>query len=175
MTIKGSATAANVLIGTGHADVIIGGSANDTITGGQGGDVLTGGGGNDKFEFLTGDSSIGTGTFDTITDFVANTKANAGGTGADPTPGSANGDVLGFVASTAIQGHGIKVFVANNAADATTFLANTASAFADQASAALDSTTSKLYVDISGDGVADFYIDLVGVTSISEAAFNIHN
>lgn len=180
MTIKGSATAANTLVGTGHADTITGGAKADTITGGKGGDTLTGNGGNDKFVFAAGDSAIGTGTFDTITDFVANTWGNgtggAAGTEADLTDATkVTGDVLSFtVGGTANAANGIKVFVASSAADATTFLANTASADNTQSSAALDSTTNKLYVDVTGDGVTDFYISLTGVTTLDAAAFDIN-
>lgn len=180
ITVKGSATAANTLVGSGNADTVVGGSAADTITGGKGGDTLTGNGGNDKFVFAAGDSAIGTGTFDTITDFVANTWGNgtggAAGTEADLSDATkVTGDVLSFtVAGTASAAKGIKVFVASSAADATTFLANTASADNTQSSAALDSTTNKLYVDVSGDGVTDFYISLTGVTTLTAAAFDIN-
>jgi hypothetical protein len=40
--------------------------------------------------------------------------------------------------------------------------------------AALDSTNNNLYVDNTGDGVADFFIHLTGVTTITAAAFDIH-
>lgn len=179
MTIKGSATAANTLVGTGHADTIIGGAKADTITGGKGGDTLTGNGGNDKFVFAAGDSAIGTGTFDTITDFVANTWGNgtagAAGTEADLSDATkVTGDVLSFTKVGSVDAtKGFKVFVASSAADATTFLANGASADNTFAYAALDSTTNKLYVDVSGDGVTDFYISLTGVTTITAAAFEL--
>lgn len=179
ITVKGSATAANTLKGSGNADTIVGGAKTDVITGGAKGDTLTGNGGNDKFVFAAGDSAIGTGTFDTITDFAANTWGNgtagAAGTEADLTDATkVTGDVLSFtVAGTAAAAKGIKVFVASSAADATTFLANTASADNTQSSAALDSTTNKLYVDVTGDGVTDFYISLTGVTTITAAAFEL--
>lgn len=180
ITVKGSATASNALTGSGNADTIVGGSAADTITGGKGGDTLTGNGGNDKFEFAAGDSAIGTGTFDTITDFVANTWGNgtagAAGTEADLSDATkVTGDVLSFsaVGATVDDTKGFKVFVASSAADATTFLANGASADNTFAYAALDSTTNKLYVDVSGDGVTDFYISLTGVTTITAAAFEL--
>lgn len=180
ITVKGSATAANTLKGSGNADTIVGGSKTDLITGGAKGDTLTGNGGNDKFVFAAGDSAIGTGTFDTITDFVANTWGNgtsgAAGTEADLADATkVTGDVLSFTAvgATVAQANGFKVFVASSAADATTFLANGASADNTSAYAALDSTTNKLYVDVSGDGVTDFYISLTGVTSITAAAFEL--
>jgi Ca2+-binding RTX toxin-like protein len=144
------------------------------ITGGKGGDTLTGNGGNDTFSFVAGDSSIGTGKFDTITDFVANTRGvgtdgalnELGATGvavADLT-----GDVLSFAAAGTGAG-GIIVDVLTNAADATTFLANNFGA--DTAVAALDSSSGNLYVDNTGDGVADFFIKLAGVTTIDTGAF----
>jgi hypothetical protein len=171
LNIKGSATASNSLTGGAGADTIVGGAKADTITGGAGGDTLTGAGGNDTFVFAAGNSSIGTGTSDTITDFVANTAANAGGTAAGATLG---GDVLAFThTGTTVAANGFKVFVASSAADATTFLANTASTSNTQASAALDSTGQNLYVDVSGDGVADFYIHLTGVSTLTAAAFTL--
>lgn len=176
MTIKGSATAANSLTGSGHADTIIGGSKVDTITGGKGGDTLTGNGGNDKFVFAAGDSSIGTGKFDTITDFVANTKG-AGAAGVLTIVGATGvaaadltGDVLSFKQAGTGAG-GVVVDVLNSAADASTFLANNKSANA--VIAALDSTNNNLYVDNTGDGVADFFIHLTGVTTLNTGAFEL--
>jgi S-layer protein len=175
MTIKGSATAANTLTGSGHADTIMGGSARDVITGGKGGDNLSGNGGNDSFSFAAGDSSIGTGKFDTITDFVANTKG-VGASGALTVVGATGvavadltGDVLSF-AKFGTGAGGIVVDVLGSAADATTFLANNA-ATANAVLAALDSSNSNLYVDNTGDGVADFFIHLTGVTTINTGAF----
>lgn len=177
MTIKGSATAANTLTGSGNADIIVGGSARDTITGGKGGDTLTGNGGNDKFVLAAGDSTIGTGKFDTITDFVANTKgAGAGGAlTAVGATGVAVADLTGDVLSFKHFGDGtggVVVDVLNSAADATTFLANNAGT-ANAVIAALDSTNNNLYVDNSGDGVADFFIHLTGVTTINTGAFEL--
>lgn len=177
MTIKGSATASNSLVGSGNADAIVGGAKADSITGGKGGDTLTGNGGNDKFVLAAGDSTIGTGKFDTITDFVANTKgAGAGGAlnalGATGVAAAdLTGDVLSFTANGTGAG-GIIVDVLNSAADASTFLANNA-ATANTVIAALDATNNNLYVDNSGDGVADFFIHLTGVTTINTGAFEL--
>lgn len=174
ISIKGSATAANTLTGTDFADKIIGGSGNDIITGGAKGDTMTGNGGNDKFIFAAGDSSIGTGAFDTITDFVANTKGNAtaGSVTANSDDKLWTGDVLQF-AKRGDGSDGVKVDVFTSAADATTFLANNTGAIigANAIVAALDSAKNNLYVDNTGDGVADFYIHLTGVTTIDAAAF----
>lgn len=172
LTIKGSATASNSLTGSANADTIVGGAKADVITGGKGGDTLTGKGGNDKFMFAAGDSSIGTGKFDTITDFVANTKG-AGVNGAVTAVGATGvaaadltGDVLSFAKLTT-DGK-IIIDVLNSAADATTFLANNTGS--GSFVAALDKSSSNLYVDNTNDGVADFYIHLTGVTTIDAAA-----
>lgn len=177
LTIKGSATAANTLTGGATVDVIIGGAARDVITGGAGGDTLTGNGGNDKFSFAAGNSSIGTGKFDTITDFVANTKG-AGTAGALTVVGATGvavadltGDVLSF-AKFGTGAGGVVVDVLGSAADATTFLANNKGT-ANAVIAALDSSNNNLYVDNNGDGVADFFIKLTGVTTINAGAFEL--
>lgn len=174
ITIKGSATKANTLTGSANADTIIGGSAADTITGGGKGDTLTGNGGNDKFVLGAGDSVLGSGTFDTITDFVANTYGQ-GANGAVTVAGATadatklTGDTISFAKVSDGSG-GVKVGVFTNAADASTYLANNKAA--NTAVAALDSSTGALYIDnVGADGVADIYIKLTGVTTIDAAAF----
>lgn len=185
MTIKGSATAANTLIGTGHDDTIVGGAKADTITGGAGADTLTGGAGNDTFvmnrtEGLGTDSTLA--SKDIITDFVANTYGNgtngAAGTGADLTDATkVTGDVLKFDVSANAVADGVYVFVATNAADAQTFLQNlgadTATAKDNAVGAALDSTTGNLYMDLDSNGTVDSVIQLTGVTTITAAAFQL--
>lgn len=176
LTIKGSATASNALVGGATNDTIIGGTKADTITGGAGGDTLTGGGGNDTFKFAAGDSSIGTGKFDTITDFVANTYGNgtnhAAGTGADLTDlTKVTGDILSFAKFGSGAG-GVIVDIFTSAADASTYLANHTGTV-NTVVAALDATNNNLYVDNTGDGIADFYIHLNGVTTITAAAFTV--
>jgi hypothetical protein len=175
LTVKGSATAANALTGSGNADVIVGGSAADVITGGAKGDTLTGNGGNDTFVFAAGDSVIGVGTFDTITDFVANTYG-AGTAGAVDTHGAygvlstkLTGDLIQVTHVGAAATDTVKVYVAANAADASTFLQNNKGATI--VGVALDASTGNLYIDnVGGDGVADLYIHLTGVTTINAAA-----
>jgi hypothetical protein len=181
LTIKGSLTAANILTGGAGADVIVGGAKADTITGGNGGDTLTGNGGNDTFVFAAGSSTIGTGTSDTITDFVANTYGLGtngavtalGGTGV--AAANLTGDLIKIAATGSVVTDTIKVFVATNASDASTFLANNHSNTGGAAivSIALDSSSNNLYIDNTGDGVADFYIHLTGVTTITAAAFTL--
>jgi len=147
------------------------------IIGGKGGDTVTGNGGNDKFSFAAGDSSIGTGKFDTITDFVANTKGvgTDGALTAVGATGVAVADLTGDVLSFGKYGTGaggVVVDVLGSGADATTFLATNAGT-ANAVIAALDSSTSNLYVDNTGDGVADFFINLTGVTTIDTGAFEL--
>ncbi|MGZ3182197.1 MAG: DUF4214 domain-containing protein [Telluria sp.] len=181
MTIKGSATAANTLTGAALADTITGGAKADTITGGLGGDTLTGGAGNDKFVYTAAaQSTIASGNADTITDFHANTYGNgtsgAAGTGASGTTSKWTGDVLQITHATTAN-NGVTVGVYTNAADATTFLSTqsaTEGAAGNQTiHAALNSTTGDLYVDIDGNGTADLYIHLTGVTTLNAAAFVI--
>jgi hypothetical protein len=183
MTIKGSATASNTLIGTGNADTIVGGTKADVITGGAGGDTLTGNGGNDKFVFAAGDSTIAAGKADTITDFVANTfgagangiVTSVGATGVAAT--SLTGDVIQLSNLAVGSAKIVTVGVYTNAADATTFLQTQSTTEGPAASqsvhAALNSTTGDLYIDNDGNGTVDLYIHLTGVTTLNAAAFVI--
>jgi S-layer protein len=170
ITLTGSATAANVLVGSASNDVIVGGAKADTITGGLGGDTLTGGAGNDTFKFLvSGDSTITADQTDTINDFSANTKGDATvATKANADATTWTGDVIDISFATNTK---IKVGVYTNASDATTFIATGAAADATFVYAALDSTAHKLYIDTDANGVADMYISLPGVNTITAAAF----
>jgi len=176
MSITGSATAVNTLVGTGKGDTIIGGSKADVITGGNGADTLTGGAGNDTFKYgAAGESTLA--NLDTITDFVANTFGNgalgAAGTGAGAAA-SRTGDVIQLDVAAAQAGVGVKVGVQGNAADAQTFLQNIAAdATANEVGVALDSTTGRLYIDYDSNGTADSVIVLTGVTTITAAAFEL--
>lgn len=181
-TIDASANTAGVEIDAsasvaGSPALTITGTAEaDVITGGDNGDTLTLGGGNDIVDYnVGGASTIGTGTFDTITDFSANTFGSGtdGAAGDGETAGTQadwTGDVLRFTADADGAAGGVKADVLGSAADATTFLSNNAGS-AEGLVAALDSSTGNLYVDNTDDGVADFYIQLQGVTTIDEAAF----
>ena len=176
MTITGSATAANDLTGTGHADTITGGAKADTITGGLGADSLNGGAGNDTFVYTAAGESTLVNT-DVITGFSANTYGNgtsgATGTGAGTDATKWTGDVLKFTGeSAAVKLANIVVTsVQTNAADAQTFLQNLAAdATANEFGAALDSSTGKLYVDLDANGTVDSVIILTGVTAITAAA-----
>lgn len=171
VTIDASAatatSAALTIKGTAQADVITGGALGDTITLGAGNDIVV-------YSTSGSVSKIGTGAFDTITDFAANTYGNsavtagAAGTGAAADVTKWTGDVLQFRGDGGVGGVVVDKFT--SAADATTFLANNAGTTAGLI-AAFDSTNSNLYVDNTGDGVADFFIHLTGVTTIDAAAF----
>ena len=175
LTVIGSATAANNLTGSHNADTIIGGAGNDTINGNGGGDTLTGGAGNDTFVFNNGSSVIGANTFATVTDFHANTVGNGASGAADATGANLaqlNGDVLQINALGNGFSNSILVGVLNTAADATTFLANHSGN--NQVIAALDASTGNLYVDNQNtNGVADLYIHLTGVTTLTAAAIHL--
>jgi Ca2+-binding RTX toxin-like protein len=90
-TLNGDANP-NTLKGQGGADTLKGGNGNDTLLGGDGkdqlsgeagndlldggtyADTLTGGGGSDRFVFAAGDSGVGAGNRDTISDFNPTTN-----------------------------------------------------------------------------------------------------
>lgn len=169
------------ITGSAGKDVINGGDGKDTIYGAGAADTLTGGAGNDTFVYAASTDSTLAKT-DVITDFVANTYGNgtsgAAGTGASTDATKLTGDVLKFTGlSAAVVADGAYTFVASNAADAQTFIQNTAietSAAKDNAfAAALDSTTGKLYIDLNSDGSVDSVIQLTGVTTITAAAFEL--
>lgn len=172
VALTGSATAANTLVGTDNNDTIIGGAKADTITGGLGGDTLTGGAGNDTFVYAAvGESTIAADHTDTISDFVANTKGNAttGSVSANADATLWTGDVINIAAIAGPTQ--IKVGVYTNASDSATFISNGHTTDASFIYAALDSTNHKLYIDSDGDGTADIYISLPGVSTITAAAF----
>lgn len=181
LTIKGSATAANTLVGSAFVDTIVGGAKADIITGGNGGDTLTGNGGNDIFVINNGDSTIVSGKADTITDFIANTfGAGTSGAvtafGATSTVASRTGDVITVQHQAGSTANSVTVGIYTNASDATTFLATQSAAEGvnpQSVHAALNSSTGDLYMDINGDGLADLYIHLTGVTTLTAAAFVI--
>src|SRR5690606_6662616 len=108
------------------------------------------------------------------TDFTANTKANATASkgAVSSTATDWTGDTIDVSAAitAANAATGISVFVASSAADAQTFIQNTANA-GSLTGFALDSSTGKLYMDFGSDGTIDSVITLTGVTSITEAAF----
>lgn len=165
------------LTGGAGADVINGGSGEDQIIAGAGADVLSGGAGNDTFTLLTATDSV-LDSRDVISDFSANTYGlglngkvdELGGVAANND--DATGDVININAILDGAVTGIDVSVQNNAADAQTFIQNTADA-GTETGIALDSSTGLLYIDTDSNGTIDSVIELTGVTTIDEAAFVI--
>lgn len=138
-------------------DAIDLGAGDDTVSSSGGEDTITLGAGNDIYALVDSNHSV-INSRDVITDFSANTATT-------------DGDVIDLQGVTGLNDVNVAVFT--NAADATTFLANSAGAGqAGQAvNAALDSSTSFLYLDVNDSGIADSVIELAGVTTIDEAAF----
>lgn len=139
----------DLIIGSDGADVIDGGAGDDEISSSGGSDVFTLGAGEDSYVMLDAtDSTIA--MFDIISDFVLGE------------------DLLDFSQLLVVAGNGIEVNVFNNAADATTDLANNDmdAAF----NVALDSSTGNVYLDFDDDGIANSVIQLTGVTTLDDTA-----
>lgn len=168
---------ADYVVGGADNDIIDTGSENDWVDSTTGADSITLGAGNDTYWLSVNTDSV-LAKYDTITDFSANTyghgtngAANAAGANqVDAT--KVTGDVIdlrGVIGAVA----GIEVLVVTNAADAQTFIQNTADAAAGNTGIALDSTSNLLYIDLDSNGSIDSVIKLTGVTTITTAAFEI--
>lgn len=172
ITIKGSLTAANTIVGSGNVDNITGGAKADTITGGAGADLLNGGAGNDTFVYLAATDSTLL-KLDVITGFSANTYGSGtNGAAGEKAGGDATkwtGDVLNLDAATTMTK--VVVGVYTNSSDAQVFLQNVGAETTDTVGAALDSTTGRLFLDLNSDGTVDSVIQLTGVTTLTAAAF----
>lgn len=175
VTIDGGAGNDTIIGGAGK-DVLSGGAGNDTIIGGAGADAISTGAGNDKIVFnaITDSTLVNR---DVISDFQANTFGNgaagAAGTGAGA-EANWTGDVILFKVAAPQLAVGVKVSVQANAADAQTFIQNTAAdAVANEVGVALDSSTGFLYIDANSDGNIDSVVQLTGVTTITAAAFQL--
>jgi Ca2+-binding RTX toxin-like protein len=124
-------------------DVIKGANGNDTITGGSGADRLWGGSGNDMFSYTANtDSGIGTGNRDVIHDFDT---------------GNDDIDLSQFAGTAIFQTGG------NGAADLT------GSAF--QVAFQEIGGNTRVFVDTDGNNVANFELQLMGVTDLSSSDF----
>jgi hypothetical protein len=168
MKITGSATTGNVILGGANQDTIIGGAKSDFLMGYFGGDFLTGNGGNDAFYLASsGESTLA--SMDTISDFIANTKANATSDGAATDTKTWTGDVI-VINDTAGMTK-VAATAQANATDAQIYIQTVAGSTTDTFVAALDSSTGRLYMDWNSDGVIDSVVLLTGATSISAAAF----
>lgn len=147
-TIDGGA-GEDFIIGSMGADILNGGDDGDQILSSGGGDTITLGAGEDAYVMVDQtDSTIA--LFDIITDFVLGE------------------DLLDFSALGVVSFNGVEVNVFNNAADASTDLANNDldGAF----NVALDSSTGNVYADFDDDGIANSVIQLTGVTTLDDTA-----
>lgn len=138
---------ADKLYGFKGNDVLWGGEGNDRLYGGAGADVLTGGGGKDKF-FFEGLSDVGLGASlrDLITDFES---------GQDRIAFDSFGVSLRFVSRDGSDFSGRKGEVVWSKVD--------------QAGTQNDHTLVK--VDVTGDRIADFDIQLTGLVDLTKNDF----
>lgn len=180
-------------VGTGFEATIDAGAGDDEVTGSEGDDMITAGEGADVVNSSAGADTITLGagndiyvladtqdsvinTRDVIIDFSPNTVGQGAGgaateAGAEADVEDRDGDVIDLSGLSAVSTNGVAVEVFANASDATTFLANNDDD--DALNIALDSSTGFLYIDTSDDGIANSVIELTGVTTIDEAAFDI--
>ncbi len=136
---------ANTLNGGAGDDTLVGGGGNDILIGGAGRDILTGGLGADNFVFQTLTDSPNSTLRDVITDFSAAAGDRI--------------DLAAIDANTRLAGDQAFSFIG-------------ASAFT-RVAGQLHFTGGILSGDVNGDGVADFSIQLTGVSSLSSAAYVI--
>ncbi len=138
---------ANTLSGGGGADSMYGGNGNDVIRGGAGRDNVWGDAGADRFVFADGDFSGNTAaTADVIRDFS-----------------QAQGDRIDLSMVDAITG---------DANDAFTFLGTGAfTGTAGELRYVVTAGITTVQGDTDGDGVADFWIRMVGETNLVEGDF----
>ena len=135
------------LNGEEGTDRLFGGEGADTLNGGAGRDIMDGGAGADTFVFGAGDfAGLNAQTADRILDFVTE-----------------DGDLIDLSALDAIMGGGD---------DAFTFIADAEfSGTAGELRYEFFQNTTMIYMDVDGDGGADYAIRLDGVMNLSEADF----
>jgi hypothetical protein len=166
---------ADTIWGGADADVINAGTERDTVYSSTGADSITLGAGNDVYVLdLAAESVLA--TFDTITDFSANTYGQgtsgaANTKGANTTVANLTGDTIDVSGLFSGGVTGIAVLVVTNAADAQTFIQNTGADSTNSTGFALDSTSGKLYMDFNQDGTVDSVVALTGVSTLTTAAF----
>jgi Ca2+-binding RTX toxin-like protein len=149
LTLIGSATtgtgndSANTITGNALNNILSAAAGNDILDGGLGKDTLTGGLNNDTFVFSAASHTL-LGAFDIITDFTVGASADK-------------------INLTAIFGGG-QLTGATTAGfefiDITAFHAD-----GTHPEVRFDTATSKVLGDVNADGVADFAIQLTGITT----------
>lgn len=135
-------------------DILIGGPGNDEFTGGTGADTMTGGPGKSEYKYAAGDTGVGPGLRDIITDF---------------NPDDLTGDdidlrLIDANTSTAIDD--VFAFVGNAA-----FTVGVAGELRYEIDAVNNWTL--VQGDTNGDGVADFEIQLTGQLTLTDEPFNL--
>lgn len=135
--------------GANGNDILRGGEGDDLLIGGWGIDTMTGGTGSDTFQFRTGHTARAQNFADTITDFSL-----------------AEGDLIDLSHLDADVGTAVD--------DAFTFIGTaTFSGSAGELRTYSIGEDSFLAGDTDGDGSADFFIRLEGVTDLLETAFTL--
>ena len=137
----------NELYGFAGNDIINGGKGNDEIAGGGGFDRLTGGEGRDTFAFLSAiEIGNGVGARDVITDFVSRTDRI---------------DLSDIDANINRRGNQNFSFIGTNAF----------TGVAGQLNYVTDGTNTIVQGDLDADRIADFQIELLGVTTLQSHDF----
>jgi predicted extracellular nuclease len=137
----------NELYGFAGNDIIDGGKGNDEIAGGTGFDRLTGGEGRDTFAFFSAiEIGNGVGTRDIITDFVSRTDRI---------------DLSDIDANLNRRGNQNFSFIGTNGF----------TGVAGQLNYVTDGTSTIVQADLDADRIADFQIELLGVTELRSQDF----
>lgn len=139
----------NTMLGGDGNDQIAGGSAGDLITGGAGRDLLRGNGGGDTFFYLSiKDSGLTKATRDVISDFSGfgfeGDQINLSAIDANTANGSATNEDFVFTTGLALN-DGLGAFTKT----------------AGELRYVLTSVGAVIYGDVTGDGKADFSIDVI--------------
>ncbi len=168
-TLQGTTHNADVVTGSDGDDAINGGGGDDALAGGSDDDTLSGGSGNDVVLGGAGDDTL---------DGGAGTDALAGGSGADrfvfddvaESPAHAPDLVFDF---NAVQGDqidvsGIDAIIGTPENDAFIFIGGDAfSSTTGELRFEADALWGVLEADVTGNGEADFAVNLLGVSSLT--------
>lgn len=184
----------DILYGFGQADPMSGQGGNDTLYGGDGNDQLSGGDGNDRIYGGNDRDDISAGTGDDVVYGEAGDDRIIGGSGIDIMHGGAGADRFDFnsileTGSTLATSDRILDFnraqgdfivllgidanttVAGN--DSFSFIGTAAFSAAGQLRYEVANGRTVVSGDVNGDGVADFFIRLDGVQTLTADVFTL--
>jgi Ca2+-binding RTX toxin-like protein len=181
-------TGSDSMSGMGGDDILRGREGNDTLSGGDGNDRLEGGGGNDRLEGGAGNDTLTGGEGNDVLIGGAGDNRFEGGSGADTIIGGSGADSFvyrpGDLAGVdRIEGfssaQGDRILLAeldanlNTAAnDKFTFIGTSAfSGKAGELRFQVINGDAHVYGDMNGDRIADFEINVVGVSKLTAADF----